>query len=147
MKAAKACWWSSTLKSASCTTRGKRRVSLPTSPTLSSAHALAGAATNWCIRATAYAALERGYTLTLLSDAHTTAAMDLGGGVEVDPAQGVHDLNTVMRWLSYPNRTCRRACNGQRGPDTAAGPNTSSRATCPMATTAGWVRRRWVVMA
>lgn len=29
---------------------------------------LAGAATNWCIRATAYAALERGYDVTLLSD-------------------------------------------------------------------------------
>ena len=71
--------------------------------------ALAGAATNWCIRATAYAALERGYDLTLLSDAHSTAAMDLGGGVEVDPAQVVHDLNTVTRWLSYPNRTCRSA--------------------------------------
>ena len=34
--------------------------------------ALAGAATNWCIRATAYAALERGYDLTLVDDAHTT---------------------------------------------------------------------------
>ena len=77
---------------------------------LSASHiALAGAATNWCIRATAYAALERGYDLTLLSDAHSTAAMDLGGGVEVDPAQVVHDLNTVTRWLSYPNRTCRSA--------------------------------------
>ncbi|HBY06465.1 MAG TPA: cysteine hydrolase, partial [Chloroflexi bacterium] len=33
---------------------------------------LAGAATNWCIRATAYGALERGYDLTLIKDAHTT---------------------------------------------------------------------------
>ena len=38
---------------------------------------LAGAATNWCIRATAYAALERGYDLTLLADAHTTETMTL----------------------------------------------------------------------
>ena len=34
---------------------------------------LAGAMTNWCIRSAAYAALERGYDLTLVDDAHTTA--------------------------------------------------------------------------
>ena len=39
---------------------------------------LAGAMTNWCIRATAYGALERGYDLTLVKDAHTTANVDLG---------------------------------------------------------------------
>jgi nicotinamidase-related amidase len=55
--------------------------------------ALAGAATNWCIRATAYAALERGYDLTLVSDAHTT------GGDHA--AEVVDDLNTVMQWVSY----------------------------------------------
>ncbi|MGL5004629.1 MAG: cysteine hydrolase family protein, partial [Casimicrobium sp.] len=31
---------------------------------------LAGAMTNWCIRATAYGALDRGYDLTLIKDAH-----------------------------------------------------------------------------
>ena len=55
--------------------------------------ALAGAATNWCIRATAYAALERGYDLTLVEDAHTTD----GEAAETV----VDDLNTVMRWVSY----------------------------------------------
>jgi nicotinamidase-related amidase len=55
--------------------------------------ALAGAATNWCIRATAYGALERGYDLTLVGDAHTT-----GGD---DAATVVDDLNTVMTWVSY----------------------------------------------
>ena len=55
--------------------------------------ALAGAATNWCIRATAYAALERGYDLTLLEDAHTTNS---------EAAETVvDDLNTVMQWVSY----------------------------------------------
>lgn len=54
---------------------------------------LAGAATNWCIRATAYAALERGYDLTLVEDAHTTS----GDGA----AAVVDDLNTVMSWVSY----------------------------------------------
>ena len=55
--------------------------------------ALAGAATNWCIRATAYAALERGYDLTLVEDAHTTSG-DQAAAV-------VDDLNTVMHWVSY----------------------------------------------
>lgn len=55
--------------------------------------ALAGAATNWCIRATAYGALERGYDLTLVADAHTT-----GGD---DARQVVEDLNTVVQWVSY----------------------------------------------
>jgi len=59
--------------------------------------ALAGAATNWCIRATAYAALERGYDLTLVGDAHTT-----GGD---DAAAVVDDLNTVMTWVSYADVT------------------------------------------
>jgi nicotinamidase-related amidase len=55
--------------------------------------ALAGAATNWCIRATAYGALERGYDLTLVEDAHTTTG-DTAAAV-------VDDLNTVMHWVSY----------------------------------------------
>jgi len=41
---------------------------------------LAGAATNWCIRATASGALERGYDLTLVNDAHTTGSMALDDG-------------------------------------------------------------------
>lgn len=41
---------------------------------------LAGAATNWCIRATAYGALGRGYDLTLVKDAHTTESMQLDCG-------------------------------------------------------------------
>jgi nicotinamidase-related amidase len=65
---------------------------------------LAGAATNWCIRATAYAALERGYDLTLLEDAHTTASMELEGGRIIEAAAVVEDLNLAMRWLDYPGR-------------------------------------------
>lgn len=59
--------------------------------------ALAGAATNWCIRATAYGALERGYDLTLVADAHTT-----GGD---NAREVVEDLNTVMTWVSYAKVT------------------------------------------
>lgn len=65
---------------------------------------LAGAQTNWCIRATAYAALDRGYDLTLLSDAHTTASIDLGNGSRVEASCIVTDLNVTMKWLSYPGR-------------------------------------------
>ena len=65
---------------------------------------LAGAQTNWCIRATAYAALDRGYDLTLLNDAHTTASIDLGNGSKVEASGMVTDLNVTMKWLSYPGR-------------------------------------------
>jgi len=57
---------------------------------------LAGAATNWCIRATAYAALERGYDVSLIADAHTT---DSSHAPEI-----IDDLNNSLKWLSYPGR-------------------------------------------
>ena len=65
---------------------------------------LAGAATNWCIRATAYAALDRGYDLTLVKDAHTTVSTDLGNGACIEAARMIDDLNIAMTWLSYPGR-------------------------------------------
>lgn len=67
--------------------------------------ALAGAATNWCIRATAYGALDRGYDLTLVKDAHTTGTMDLGDGTKIQASTMIDDLNIAMTWLSYPGRT------------------------------------------
>ncbi|MBP7079730.1 MAG: isochorismatase family protein [Rhodocyclaceae bacterium] len=66
---------------------------------------LAGASSNWCIRATAYGALERGYDLTLLSDAHTTNTMVLDDGTRLEAADLVKELNIAMTWLSYPGRT------------------------------------------
>jgi len=66
--------------------------------------ALAGAATNWCIRATAYGALERGYDLTLIKDAHTTGTMALDDGTTIEAANVVRELNIAMTWLSYPGR-------------------------------------------
>lgn len=65
---------------------------------------LAGAATNWCIRATAYGALDRGYDLTLVKDAHTTGTMELENGVRIDAANMVQELNIAMTWVSYPGR-------------------------------------------
>jgi nicotinamidase-related amidase len=66
--------------------------------------ALAGAATNWCIRATAYGALDRGYDLTLIKDAHTTGTIELGNGASIEAANIIHELNIAMTWLSYPGR-------------------------------------------
>lgn len=73
--------------------------------TLGATHVvLAGAATNWCIRATAYAALDRGYDLTLINDAHTTGTIELDNGVRIEAANVIEELNIVMTWLSYPGR-------------------------------------------
>jgi nicotinamidase-related amidase len=70
---------------------------------------LAGAATNWCIRATAYGALDRGYDVTLIEDAHTTGTIELENGVTIEAAQVIEELNVVMRWVSYPGRINRTA--------------------------------------
>ncbi len=74
--------------------------------TLGATHiALAGAATNWCIRATAYGALDLGYDLTLIEDAHTTGSMELDGGVKIEASNVIDELNICMRFVSYPDRT------------------------------------------
>ena len=70
---------------------------------------LAGAATNWCIRAAAYAALERGYDLTLVKDAHTTGDLEREDGSVVSARGIVDDLNTVVTWLEYPGRRSQTA--------------------------------------
>ena len=75
---------------------------------------LAGAASNWCIRATAYGALERGYDLTLIGDAHTTGAMALENGARIEAASVIQELNIAMTWLSYPGRS-----NGTASAETA----------------------------
>lgn len=73
---------------------------------------LAGASSNWCIRATAYAALERGYDLTLVSDAHTTGTLVLDDGTRIEAAGVIQELNVAMTWLRYPGRS-----NGTAGVD------------------------------
>lgn len=66
---------------------------------------LAGAATNWCIRATAYGALDRGYDLTLVKDAHTTETMEFEDGTKIEAANIILELNVAIKWLGYPGRT------------------------------------------
>lgn len=70
---------------------------------------LAGAATNWCIRATAHGALDRGYDLTLIEDAHTTETMAFADGTRIEAADLVRELNVAMTWLSYPGRSTTTA--------------------------------------
>lgn len=65
---------------------------------------LAGAESAWCIRATAYGAIERGYDVTLVADAHSTAPHTLDDGRSVDAEGIVYDLNHTLRWLEYPGR-------------------------------------------
>lgn len=64
---------------------------------------LAGALTNWCIRSTAYAAVDRGYNLALVSDAHSTESLKLPDGKTVLAESIVADLNAVFEWISVPN--------------------------------------------
>jgi nicotinamidase-related amidase len=64
---------------------------------------LAGALTNWCIRSTAYAAVDRGYNLALVSDAHSTVPLKLPDGKTVPAESIVADLNAVFEWISVPN--------------------------------------------
>lgn len=68
---------------------------------------LAGAATNWCIRATAYGALDRGYDLTLIKDAHTTETLELENDIKIEAVNVIRDLNIAMTWLTYPGRANR----------------------------------------
>lgn len=63
---------------------------------------LAGAATNWCIRATAYAAMDRGYDLTVVGDAHSTEDLRLRDGRVVPAASIIDEFNAVIRWTSAP---------------------------------------------
>ena len=65
---------------------------------------LVGAATNWCVRATAYGALDRGYDVSLVSDAHTTGSIRLKDGRTIEARDIIAELNIAMSWLSYPGR-------------------------------------------
>lgn len=68
---------------------------------------LAGAATNWCIRATAFGALDRGFDLTLISDAHTTESIVYRDGRVISARDLIDELNISMAHLSYPGRRNR----------------------------------------
>lgn len=68
---------------------------------------LAGAETNWCIQSTAYAALDKGYDLTLIEDAHTTGDIELDDGGIIRAEDIINEFNLVTNWVRYPGRTNR----------------------------------------
>lgn len=63
-----------------------------------------GGQTNWCVRATSYAALDRGYDLTLIKDGHSTEDIEFEDGHVVTAASMIDDLNVTMRWIGFPGR-------------------------------------------
>jgi nicotinamidase-related amidase len=65
---------------------------------------VAGAETNNCIRHTSHSALERGYDLTLLSDAHTTNSFDWDGK-PIDASVIVNELNANFHEYQLPGRS------------------------------------------
>ena len=50
---------------------------------------------------------------TLISDAHTTETLQLGGGRNIKAEDVIDELNTVMRWISFPGRTSNVAPSDQ----------------------------------
>jgi nicotinamidase-related amidase len=64
---------------------------------------ICGAETNNCIRHTCHAAFEKGYDVTLLSDAHTTTGFEWNGYI-VDAARVIDEQNTNFSGYSLPGR-------------------------------------------
>ena len=65
-----------------------------------------GAETNNCVRHTCHTALEMGYDLTLISDAHTTTGFEWNGYI-VDAARVIDEQNTNFMGYSLPGRTAQ----------------------------------------
>lgn len=67
---------------------------------------ICGAETNNCVRHTSHTALEMGYDLTLISDAHTTTGFEWNGFI-VDASRVIDEQNTNFMDYSLPDRTAR----------------------------------------
>jgi hypothetical protein len=65
-----------------------------------------GAETNNCVRHTSHTALEKGYDVTLVSDAHTTTGFEWNGFI-VDAARVIDEQNTNFMGYSLPGRTAQ----------------------------------------
>jgi len=64
-----------------------------------------GAQTNNCIRHTIHSALERGYDVTLVEDAHTTSDFEWDNGI-VTAASVIDEQNASLQEYGLPGRTC-----------------------------------------
>jgi nicotinamidase-related amidase len=65
-----------------------------------------GAETNNCVRHTSHTALEKGYDVTLISDAHTTTGFEWDGYI-VDAARVIDEQNTNFMDYALPGRIAR----------------------------------------
>jgi len=65
-----------------------------------------GAETNNCVRHTSHTALEKGYDVTLISDAHTTTGFEWNVYI-VDAARVIDEQNTNFMDYALPVRTAR----------------------------------------
>ena len=65
-----------------------------------------GAESNNCLRHTSHTALDKGYDVTLISDAHTTTGFDWNGYI-VDAARVIDEQNTNFMDYSLPGRSAR----------------------------------------
>jgi len=63
---------------------------------------ITGAATNWCIRATTFSALTKGYDLTLISDAHTTENINLSDERIIYAEDIICEFNIGIKFIEYP---------------------------------------------
>lgn len=67
---------------------------------------ICGAETNNCVRHTSHTALEKGYDITVISDAHTTTGSEWNGYI-IDAARVIDDQNTNFLDYVLPGRTAR----------------------------------------
>lgn len=65
-----------------------------------------GAETNNCVRHTSHTALDRGYDVTLIGDAHTTTGFEWNGFV-VDAARVIDEQNTNFFNMELPGRAAK----------------------------------------
>ncbi len=64
---------------------------------------ICGAETNACVRHTSHTALERGYDVTLIDDAHTTTGFEWNGYI-IDAARVIDEQNTNFMGYKLPGR-------------------------------------------
>ena len=67
---------------------------------------ICGAETNNCVRHTCHSALERGYDVTLIAEAHTTTGFEWNGFI-VDAARVIDEQNTNFYDNQMPGRSIR----------------------------------------
>lgn len=67
---------------------------------------ITGAQTNNCVRFTCHGALDRGYDVTLVEDAHTTSDYQWDSGT-INASVLIDDLNASMHGMGLPGRTSK----------------------------------------